>query len=384
MLQEDLLQLSLEAVKRDALLSCLRKRDHQHQLPHDVGSADNDCFRAVKLGSSTPKSAQLHRHCSVRPRNTTDCEFTARLGERRTSPYSREVGAGKAPPVSEQPRITPRPTCAAGGVSTTPKSDRCRSSRLCTSVLAATPTRMRDQRSWTAGKIGSNRSVVCNPVAGSVLKGGDISPGRESRGSVEGLCRFRARTPTTDILRRLLYESTPMSGERQGEGRAWGTAEALRVARSRQSELTNSGPCRSRRLFCEEVEDAVTTPTSTGDCEAEGRRRLGPKVLFSKSPCRYDTHGGKSWGNHATRNEDENQDVEIPSGHEPVGEAEANAIQHDGGCGRKEVGYAAGHPDASLGIERGSPTTGKVLRERLLQARRDFSVLRRGISTHEL
>ena len=167
----------------------------------------------------------------------------------------------------------------------------------------------------------------------------------------------QAPSPTTDVIRQLLYESTPTS-QMEPSG------SAGRIALN------------GRRLFSEEVS---TTAFPGGSGHADGVRggtTAAAAALFSDSPCRRgcgsgggpgERSGSRGMGARCGRNSDGKATAVLA--------ADANSTGVVTGC---SVG--TGTAMAGGRIAKGEI----VLRERLLQARRDFSALRSGVPADEL
>lgn len=158
-------------------------------------------------------------------------------------------------------------------------------------------------------------------------------------------------TPTTDVIRRLLYESTPPASQME----AGGGSTARIVANG-------------RRLFSGDC-----TPGGSGN--GSGIRGSGgtATALFSGSPSSQRSgRGDRSEGNDSrgmgARGGRNGETAVLP------------ARGSGGGVAGCSVGEATASAMAGSRIAKGE----LLLRERLLQARRDFSALRTGVPANEL
>lgn len=258
-------------------------------------------------------------------------------------------------------------------------------------ALSSTPTSICDRRSRTSAKMSGDGSLS--------HRGRDNTPdGRKGESNMKERHPLRARTPTTDILRRLLYESTPTA--RDGND-----ARDDAVRRSTPEAWRNpmNGGFR-RRLFGgnEDGHGAMisTPPQKNTDSNVEGRAHRGSAVVQidgSGRKIEHDVGGGVSSTHNdepiivnEIRNEEAVRDRKPPlnkgqTEHAAACEADFEYVTEKDG--------ASGTRDRMLGFAGGQETSTKVpmvpkndqdLRERLLQARRNFSALTRDNSMDEL
>lgn len=185
------------------------------------------------------------------------------------------------------------------------------------------------------------------PPLGSSPVGGKCGgvDGTAGRPGVQG-DRPPVRTPTTDILRRVLYEDTPASGGevgRQGEG-------------GREFRGSEQGP--GRRLFddgCMFAEEGASSSRGSGE-------------RSSKEPC--DPRAGELVNRDQSESKLGARRDRSELGGEAVG-SKAKAIE-GGDRGRDSFFPVDGDTAWVVG--------GDFLRERLLRARQDFATLKGGIS----
>lgn len=172
------------------------------------------------------------------------------------------------------------------------------------------------------------------------------------------------RTPTTDILRRLLYENTPKSS---ASCAAESGAKTRRIAGEEDCDRSDHLARRSRngrRLFAEGSTVLRSCPAASDD--VAGARR-GPSALFSDLACGM---GGVE-GSGAV--------IEGCSGVPAVrGEGE-NGAEKPTLLGDVKAVVGKEGSDEVVDQKGGRLVTGEiVLRERLLRARKEFSALRTG------
>ena len=209
----------------------------------------------------------------------------------------------------------------------------------------------RDRRGGSGGSGGGSGGTGCSAENAS----GEIitpRPAKEEKRPGDPL----APTPTTDVIRRLLYENTPTPQMEPG-------GSAVRIAAT------------GRRLFSE---DASTTAFPRGSGNADGVRggTTAATRLFD-SPCRRG--GGSGGGGPSERSGSRGGEARGRRNSDGRATAVLAAdAQSEGVVARCSVGTVTT-------MERGRIAKGEiVLRERLLQARRDFSALRTGVPADEL
>lgn len=186
---------------------------------------------------------------------------------------------------------------------------------------------------------GGSSPVAATPTYGS------SSPSRHFK-------EDKPRTPTTDILRRLLYENTPTSApalEPDG-GKSGVDGDGSDGVRERSRH--------GRRLFAEG--STVLRACPTAGCDVAGVRR-GPGALFSDSACGSGVGRCEAGSSNRLVAEDDQcaEDDEMPRAGRRLKPTRDEAT----GIGRP------GEREVPL------PSEEVILRERLLRARRDFSAL---------
>lgn len=170
-------------------------------------------------------------------------------------------------------------------------------------------------------------------------------------------------TPTTDILRRLLYENTPKSSSscaEESDGKT-GIADAERCGRSDHvARRSRNG----RRLFADGSTVLRSCPASSHD--VAGSRR-GPAALFSDPACgTCGVEVSETW----------TEDCSSVLVEREEGETESEKATLLGEV-KAVVGNTVG--DEVVDQNEGQLGTGEVvLRERLLQARKEFLALLTG------
>lgn len=175
----------------------------------------------------------------------------------------------------------------------------------------------------------------------------------------------QVRTPTTDVIRRLLYESTPSPQMDPG-------GSAGRIA------------ARGRLLFSEDIPTAAFSGGSGNANEVRGGTTAA--ALFSDSPCR---RSGGSGGSGGARRESGSRGMGARGGRNGDGRPATAASAASAvltADANSEEGVVAGCPvGTATAMAGGRIAKGEIaLRERLLQARRDFSALRTGVPANEL
>lgn len=258
-------------------------------------------------------------------------------------------------------------------------------------AVSTTPTGIRDWQSGTPTKMPGDGSAT--------HRGGDNTPDeRREEGSMERRRPSRMRTPTTDILRRLLYESTPIPRDGyDGEG------EEMRRSTPEARRNPVSGGFR-RRLFDGDADGhgaaTIAPPPPITDCSVDGRVRRDLAVVQTNCSARKHENGAGGGGRigdsdgplgvNETRNEEAVRGrrqllKEGRTEYAVACEADSEYVtEKDGASGTRGrmLGYTGGR-ETFTGMQA-VPKNDQDLRERLLQARRNFSALRSGISTDEL
>lgn len=301
--EQQVLDSSLAAVRQEALVSALRRQ-----------------LESRDLGATTARESQA-----------------------ASSPISPEQGNDLAPRRRQSGKLSRlRHEVSLSAAQASPPVSTPRQS-LCTNHA---------YRTGSPGAAGCDRCGGSSPAA--------ATPTAESnfRGRLDD--EQKARTPTTDILRRLLYENTPLSSSPR-------TLEPDGKIGVCQGDFGSAGERsrHGRRLFAEGSTVLRACPTAVFDV-AEIRR--GPGALFSDSACGAGAGGCQVGDYRRMVAEDdkcprEGKMSRVGGSQKPTTE---KADAFNGRPGESEVPLAAGEA---------------ALRERLLRARRDFSALHTGHQT---
>ncbi len=260
-----------------------------------------------------------------------------------------------------------------------------------TTPWPATPTARAIAPDGRRGGSDNPCALVGNSGGGG---GSDLSTGGElddlqqhpRSGSCDGR-RLHPRTPTTDILRRLLYEKTPPAsssstpaaaptGGEENEASGGKNGNWCAAAEDGSDPHARRRSRRGRRLFADGSAALRADPANDPDDVASARR--GPAALFSDSACGVAGAGEAAMGVRGR----ERRSCGGAGGAAAVEERDDNrgrASPHGGGL-EQAAGIAVQGDRFAGEVAGGGPATGEegVLRERLLQARREFSALRSG------
>lgn len=370
-LEEEVFQRSLAAVKRDALVSSLRR---QQSTPHQRvdGGVNNSAASVERVALSDPRRSTVDQsgpctppvknsrevilrevfgtpegrsergHCGKGSINSTPPPLRSRTTQscaapRVDSPHfckcctpspphgRAHVKANTTVCVDRQQHhhchpdlmSTPGSVCVASTkvaargsmprkASDTTDGDDCRAapvsvfSRKCGGGggSGSTVAGIRDQRSR------GTASMEKTGVLSAHRNCGNRTPSRvrsEAGVDIGGRQPSRARTPTTDIIRRMLYESTPVSAE---------GCCGLGAQKGQRNTSTEPGGPNSlcglsrRRLFGANDEDgsgaAMTTPATrratTADSGGEGKLRRGMAAVQIRSSANDVANGGGDEG----------------------------------------------------------------------------------------
>lgn len=338
-----MLQASLAAVKQEALVSTLRRQlelkglsDTTRQQPQLLTPRHTELMAEMSASTGLQDDALPKNGLSQRPSRLRH-EFPVEASTPSvslSSPRRKETGT------------RPKPDYVSPG----------RSCCDCTTSIATPAARssVRDRRTRKVDTSGGGSSAVDN------AKTFALEAEEDTRRHSDG----KPRTPTTDILRRLLYEKTPKSSTSCAAESGEKAGIIADEENSDRSGHTSRRSRNGRRLFAEGSTVLRACPAASDD--AAGVRR-GPAALFSDPTC------GAS-GVDAT---------EACAG----GCTDVLAAGEGGenGAGKTmlpgDVEAAAGKAGSSGYMDQkgGRLATGEVvLRERLLQARKEFSALRTG------
>lgn len=350
-LEGEVFQASLAAVKQDALVSTLR-RQLELNGSRDALAQQPQFLTPRQTGFAAERSAAAAAFAGLQDDALPGKGISQRLSRLRDE-IELPVEASTPPSVSLSPSrrhnagTVPKPADMSPGRS----CGRCRG----TTPFVATPAPRSSARDRGQGGVytsGGGNSVGDNTNRNTVATEEDTR--RHSCG--------QPRTPTTDILRRLLYESTPKSSTScaaESGGKTRRTADEEDFDRS---DHTTRRSRNGRRLFAEGSTVLRACPAAADD--VEGARR-GPAALFSDPACgaggvqATEAWAGVCSGVLAAREEGENGAGKATL----LGDVKATVGKTgDGGFVDQKGGRLA---------------TGEVvLRERLLQARKEFSALR--------
>lgn len=398
-LEEEVFQASLAAVQKDAVVSALRRQLACDAIGGNRGSPPPPTQRCGSVASRAPSpecetswkrnqrgSVNLKdavgstpvrvpystRPCTGRTATAPGCDCSASVikvppaspprrhnrdllhGSLGISSYSRTPASASRFAVIEDHLNSHCSHVRRDVVVASDPSPRRR--RAAAAPVSMPHESMRDRRQSQIAI--ESYSAIGDGCCGGGGTGGSGSPGKGDR-SVERRCT-RTRTPTTDILRRLLYESTPLPGSR-GEGTATTAAGG--------SSSISSGP--SRRLFAACCGDA-------GRADDWGEKIHQDAALFSDS--------ANLGGNHSIARKCGNGTGGIGIGDRNDGGTRDGTAADVAAAGMALDSKAdSGERCARSAATRNGSTNGEVvLRERLLQAREDFATLRSGISTNKL
>jgi len=416
-LEEEVFQASLAAVKQEALVSTLRRKleprgtrgapPSQQQAAAPLLAARRTAHAAASSSPSTAAAAPAATRATLRPGQggaTPPGRGTSQGSNRlRHNEFLATEASASTPPLASCPRPSldyNAAASAAGPVVVSPGRSPCCCCGGATMAETTTPSTPAARTSIRDGRrSGSDDSCVLfgsggggggvNNTAGRELDGHNQQHPRSS--SCDGR-RQHPRTPTTDILRRLLYEKTPpmssslpaaaaaaASGAEKDAGGTYGSWCAAAEDGSDPNARRRSR--RGRRLFAEGSAALRARPADDSDDVAAACR--GPGALFPDSVCGSAGAGEAVEGDRGW--EARSCGAKTAAGAGVVAEEEGSDCDGrenpPGGRCLDEATGAAGE-DSWLADQAagGGPATGEegVLRERLLQARREFSALRSG------
>lgn len=351
-LEEELFQASLATVKQEALIASLRRRLESHVLP-GAGGQRTSPLTPQRAGHAAKSAMCAASAADDLSRGPQDADPPRRDISERFSCLRNEIALpGKlstptpTPISTPLPRRDPRDNRKSKGVSPG------RSCGLCGSASAPADSSAVPGQRWEDG-YGSS---------------GEIERERESHGHGRAACQ--PPTPTTDILRRLLYENSPRStssnAERSERKSRRGAADDDDDDDGGGFENAGRRSRHGRRLFAEGSTALRARPVDSD--EVAGVRR-GPGSLFSNLACEEDMVKATAVGDGCGARSCSRVVV--------VSEEGVN------GNGKGKPSVSSGLKAAAAVEKPGSDaftsrlaTSEVVLRERLLQARKEFSALR--------
>lgn len=426
-LKENVFQACLAKVKREALISSLRRQLElcNSATANNGGCTPND-VNFGRDGSTRISSEQYPRRERSRVRDPEPRDFAWRTAEKhcsreqeateiprswtsdRSRPKSRLSKSRSLPAITTaaqtsvdypayccrghcvtmdgaEHQLPPKVATLADMCSSSPKPwlsrfAPCKSYAANAACVDADGTIMMTPGSSVCDLRASKGSTVRDRAAKTLDSSGSVSPDERPP-------RKHIRTPTTDILRRLLYEPTPTSSVGVGcrAGSVSTRADTGVLTGDRNHE---DGGHTGRRLFGTNCAGPLSRVVTEGDqglsvalspearrCRDGGRDDSGSFVGGTSADCQRHVDATRVWKGGCDTNGPESRARRIESS------PDLGVNTHHAGSDRGAD--ARSSPRAGTGKSTSLSKEEVLLRERLAKARRDFSELRSEVSADE-